>query len=44
MLNGAVVKCTDAEDRESSSLTVISVVNDQGNAVYTGYPILYYSQ
>ena len=39
ILNGAVVKCTDAEDQESSS-TAISVVNDQGNAVYTRYPIL----
>ena len=40
ILNGTEVKCTDIEDRESPSLTVISVVNDEGNAVYTGYPII----
>ena len=32
-LNGTEVKCTDAEDRESSS-TVINIVNDQGSVVY----------
>ena len=36
ILNGTVVNCTDLEDQESSS-TVISIVNDQGNAVYTEY-------
>ena len=37
ILNGTEVKCTDLEDQESSSSTVISVVNDQGKAVYTEY-------
>jgi hypothetical protein len=32
-LNGTVVECTDLEDQESSSSTVI-VVNDQGNVLY----------
>jgi hypothetical protein len=36
ILNGTVVECTDLEDRESSSSTVINVVhvNDRGNVVY----------
>jgi hypothetical protein len=35
-LNGTVVECTDLEDQESPSSTVINVVQvkDQGNAVY----------
>ena len=36
ILNGTEVECTDFEDQESSS-TIIRVVNDQGNAVYTKY-------
>jgi hypothetical protein len=35
-LNGTVVECTDLEDQESSSSTIINVVQvkDQGNVVY----------
>jgi desulfoferrodoxin (superoxide reductase-like protein) len=32
-LNGTVVECTDLEDRESPTSTVINVVNDQGNVM-----------
>jgi hypothetical protein len=39
-LNGTVVECTDLEDQESSSSTIINVVQvkDQGNVVYITMP------
>ena len=39
-LNEAEVKCTDLEDRESSS-TVINIVNDQGSVIYKSWLLLY---
>ena len=33
-LNGTEVECTNFEDQESSSSTVIKIVNDQGSVIY----------
>ena len=33
-LNRTEVKCTDFEDQELSSSTVINIVNDQGSMIY----------
>ena len=42
VLNGTVVKCTNFEDQESSSSTVINIVNDQGSVVYINHGYNYY--